>query len=369
LNAQHSIHIKSSGQLVEQTTAYLQQQTKTHSNMKAAALVCACGLVQQTAGFIVPASRPATALAASSNDKSEKVLTSWRDKVDLLLNPRLSLSERQILTKDLLNDLPDIRDDVQAAASKGGARAVLNDVILAPGTEARRAVAGIRAVQRQLKEDLLPELQKELRAASSDGNNSTRARISALLNEELPKALEKAIQDLPQRLQKADFSPQALMELNNQVREEVLNAVSRTPSGLYTPPYELIESGPIDEERSLPQYEIRKYGRISLATATMQNSGGSSSAAASGDAFNTLAGYLFGANVGNRAMQMTTPVTIDVSRADSDAGAAYGESSNTSTYQRMSFVLPEGVSAQDAPSPVDGKVMLREVAEQLVAAR
>jgi SOUL heme-binding protein len=337
--------------------------------MKAATLVCACGLVQQTAGFIVPANRLVKTLAASSSGKNGETLTSWRDKVDLLLNPRLSLSERQILTKDLLNDLPEIRDDVQAAASKGGARAVLNDVILAPGTEARRAVAGIRAVQRQLKEDLLPELQKELRAASTDGNSSTRARISALINEELPKALEKVVQDLPERLQKADFSPQALMDLNNQVREEVLNAVSRTPSGLYTPPYELVESGPVDEERSLPQYEIRKYGRVSLATATMQNGGGSSSAAASGDAFNTLAGYLFGANVGSTAMSMTTPVMIDVARSDSDASAAYGENSSGSTYQRMSFVLPEGVSAQDAPSPVDGKVMLREVAEQLVAAR
>jgi SOUL heme-binding protein len=335
--------------------------------MKAVMIVCACGLVQQTAGFVVPANRPVTTLAASSSGK--KTLTSWRDKVDLLLNPRLSLSERQILTKDLLNDLPEIRDDVQAAASKGGARAVLNDVILASGTEARRARAGIRAVQRQLKEDLLPELQKELRAASTDGNSSTRARISALINEELPKALEKVVQDLPERLQKADFSPQALMDLNNQVREEVLNAVSRTPSGLYTPPYELVESGPVDEESSLPQYEIRKYGRVSLATATMQNGGGSSSAAASGDAFNTLAGYLFGANVGSTAMSMTTPVMIDVARSDSDAGAAYGENSSGSTYQRMSFVLPEGVSAQDAPSPVDGKVMLREVAEQLVAAR
>ena len=37
--------------------------------------------------------------------------------------------------------------------------------------------------------------------------------------------------------------------------------------------------------------------------------------AGSGEGFNTLAGYLFGNNTQERAMDMTTPVNIDVSPA------------------------------------------------------
>ena len=36
----------------------------------------------------------------------------------------------------------------------------------------------------------------------------------------------------------------------------------------------------------------------------------------SGEGFNTLAGYLFGNNTQERAMDMTTPVNIDVSPKD-----------------------------------------------------
>ena len=60
---------------------------------------------------------------------------------------RLSLSERRTLSKDLLNDLPQIRDDVQDAVDRGGPRAVINELVLAPGSEARRTVAGIRSVE------------------------------------------------------------------------------------------------------------------------------------------------------------------------------------------------------------------------------
>ena len=176
---------------------------------------------------------------SSTSTEAQQPLTSWREKVDLLLNPRLTFSERETLTKDLLNDIPQIRDDVKDAVDRGGARAVLKDVIFAPGSEARRTASGIRSVQRQVREDILPELKKEAQNARKNGGSAdqVRSRVSSLLRQELPDALRKAVQDFPDQVKKADFSPQGACKAAETVKEEAINAVSRTPAGLYTPSY------------------------------------------------------------------------------------------------------------------------------------
>ncbi|KAG5186077.1 SOUL heme-binding protein-domain-containing protein [Tribonema minus] len=415
----------------------------------------ACALLlalQYTDAFIpapAAAARTVRPLAAASTTPAE---LSWREKLDTLLDPRLSLSEREILTKDIINDIPQIRKDVQAAVDKGGPKAVVEELVLAhgsearrtveglravhvlaPGSEARRTVEGLRAVRRQVEEDILPELRAELRgSAQGETAGKARARFNAFLSEDLPKAVEKARSELPERLAKArSAGPQGACEAARALREEALNvvsraeaegaceaaralreealnvgaceaaralreealnvvsrrfmyqqggeavrvlrakalnAVSRTPSGLYTPPYELVATG------ADGAYEIRRYGAVSLASTSMPAGSSGSSVSGSGDAFNTLAGYLFGDNQAGEAMQMTTPVAVDIGLTSSEPTDEDGDdstSTSTSTsaeFKTMSFVLPEGVSARDAPSPNDYKVTLKEVPPRLLAA-
>ncbi|CAM9758608.1 unnamed protein product [Phaeothamnion confervicola] len=93
---------------------------------------------------------------------------------------------------------------------------------------------------------------------------------------------------------------------------------------------------------------------------------------ASGQGFNTLAGYLFGRNSRDESMAMTTPVAIDCeSPAYLGGSSATGASSfsvdgggGKSTRRSMSFVLPEGMAAAAAPAPVAGAaVSLGDVAQ------
>lgn len=349
----------------------------------AVALLAAAPAAQAFHSAVPPSRRGAGAGRVSVKAaNADAPLTSWREKADLLLNPRLSLSERQILTKDLLKDLPSVRDDVREAIQRGGPRAVIEDVVLAPGTEAKRTVEGLRTVQRQVRDDIVPSLRKAMQEGS--GVASARARLAAALTDDLPRALQKARQELPERLQKADLSPKGACSAAAALREEAFNTFTRTPANLYTPSYEVVAKGPLREDGT-PAYEVRRYEAVALATTRMDSSSSSSeggdgmaAAGASGDAFNSLLAYLTGQNSAQQEMSMTTPVAIDVttttsstssSGADVDAEGGSSGSAATAKYSTMSFVLPKGVKASEAPSPTDYKVMIREVPAQLVAVR
>lgn len=51
--------------------------------------------------------------------------------------------------------LPEMAKDVSDAAQRG---ALVSEVILAKGTEARLTVDGLRAVKRQLRQDIIPQV-------------------------------------------------------------------------------------------------------------------------------------------------------------------------------------------------------------------
>ncbi|AUN97476.1 hypothetical protein C0V70_04995 [Bacteriovorax stolpii] len=70
------------------------------------------------------------------------------------------------------------------------------------------------------------------------------------------------------------------------------------------------------------------------------------------EAFNSLAGYIFGSNKTSEKIQMTTPVILQ---------------ETASKEWTMSFILPQQFVAQTAPTPDDNRIHLEECPLHLVA--
>lgn len=131
--------------------------------------------------------------------------------------------------------------------------------------------------------------------------------------------------------------------------------LQRTPPGLETPKYTVVNN--------YPTWEAREYDVFSVCTTEMEEEKASPGPTAVPDtgstnkpsgAFNELAGYIFGKNQAKEKMAMTTPV---ISVTDK---AATGSNS-----KKMSFVLPSRFWADDealkmAPAPLDGSAVLLE---------
>jgi len=73
--------------------------------------------------------------------------------------------------------------------------------------------------------------------------------------------------------------------------------------------------------------------------------------------FGPLVSYISGNNVSNQSLAMTSPV-LQASTSQASASLAH----------TISFVLPEGESPDSAPTPVDSRVRVQEVAQRRVAA-
>lgn len=93
--------------------------------------------------------------------------------------------------------------------------------------------------------------------------------------------------------------------------------------------------------RQIGSVELRQYAPYVVAEVVLD----ASAANAGNKAFPILAGYIFGRNKGERKFAMTAPVT----QAAVPGGA------------RVQFVLPEGVTLESAPAPLDPRVQLRQV--------
>jgi hypothetical protein len=116
--------------------------------------------------------------------------------------------------------------------------------------------------------------------------------------------------------------------------------------------------------RTTPEYEIRRYESFIVAEVDVSGDFDDSGS----QAFRILAGYIFGKNIPAGAesdeanapdegvkMAMTIPV---ISKKSAAAGSSY-------TY---SFVMPAEFSLESLPKPVDGRVRIREIPGQIVAA-
>ncbi|OYU26278.1 MAG: heme-binding protein [Burkholderiales bacterium PBB2] len=114
------------------------------------------------------------------------------------------------------------------------------------------------------------------------------------------------------------------------------------------PEYQLVQD--------LGGIELRQYAAYAVAEVVVPGPAGE----AGNQAFPVLAGYIFGKNKGERNFAMTAPVAqvavpvkLDMTAPVTQAAAAGGF--------LVQFVLPKGVTADQAPEPLDARVQLRQV--------
>jgi SOUL heme-binding protein len=134
---------------------------------------------------------------------------------------------------------------------------------------------------------------------------------------------------------------EALTRLSANTMEEMLK---RTPKGLETPKYEVVYKK--------DTFEVRKYDSFAVCSMMLVDQQQQNGPAG----FQTLAGYIFGKNVGSQKMAMTTPV---ISSGNIDVGGALTTNSNGVQPKKMSFVMPSAFWAENgalngAPRPLDG---------------
>ena len=123
------------------------------------------------------------------------------------------------------------------------------------------------------------------------------------------------------------------------------------------PRYEVIKQFDAVELRQYAPYVVAEV----VVDATAEDAGSR--------AFPILAGYIFGKNKGEKKFAMTAPVTqtaapvkLEMTAPVTQAAVAGGT--------RVQFVLPEGVTLESAPEPLDPRVQLRLVpASQWAAIR
>ena len=124
--------------------------------------------------------------------------------------------------------------------------------------------------------------------------------------------------------------------------------------GLESPTYSVIK------ERA--GYELRKYDPYIVAETTV--AGNLSTAA--GRAFNELGGYIFGNNVDNQSISMTTPVTTEQKGA-TIAMTSPVTTERTDTKMTMSFMMPSQFTIDNLPVPKSDNVSFRKVESSIFA--
>ena len=123
------------------------------------------------------------------------------------------------------------------------------------------------------------------------------------------------------------------------------------------PDYEVI--------RKLDHVELRQYAPYVVAEVVLN----ASADEAGNQAFPILAGYIFGKNKGEKKFAMTAPVTQSAAPVKMEMTAPVTQAAVPGG-MRVQFVLPEGVTLESAPEPLDPRVQLRLVpASQWAAIR
>lgn len=184
--------------------------------------------------------------------------------------------------------------------------------------------------------------------------NSNRLSLLQALSQTAAVQSQRSLQSLISDITKY-VNPQMSKDARN--LEEALMSVP----DLETIPYDLV--------RREADYEIRDVRPHVVAETTMSGRSGFDFAS-SGQAFNTLAAYLFGKNSRRSEMSMTTPVITN-------RGQSRGEKMEMTTpviqqrgsgdeQWRMSFVLPAKYN-NDAPVPEDLSVSIRNIPGKKVA--
>ena len=236
----------------------------------------------------------------------------------------------------------------------------------------KRVQDGIRAVERQITSDILPGIVAVAAGATKapNGSKELKSPVDVLL-EDLPTVVPKigsrvvnAISNQAQKNLKvlqedimAGDPLRGIARIQEQTAElaaEARNVFAEVPEGLVGPSYRVLTRA--------AGYEIREYESYTVASTFMSKVGeeyAMDDLASSGEAFNALAAYLFGANDEKAVMEMTTPVT-------------------TTSAGEMRFYLKErnGAGSSSFPQPVaendeafnaKGEVKIQEIQNATLA--
>jgi hypothetical protein len=108
--------------------------------------------------------------------------------------------------------------------------------------------------------------------------------------------------------------------------------------------------------RQLDNVEVRQYAPYVVAEVVLDATADD----AGRQAFPILAGYIFGKNKGEKKFAMTAPVTQSSVAAKMEMTAPVTQAA-VSGGMRVQFVLPDGVTLESAPEPLDPRVRVRLV--------
>ena len=106
--------------------------------------------------------------------------------------------------------------------------------------------------------------------------------------------------------------------------------------------------------------EVRRYAAYTVAEVTVPGPAES----AGNSAFPILAGYIFGGNQGARQLAMTAPVTQAPQKLAMTTPVTQTAAGDSFVVQ---FVLPKGVTPENAPVPNDSRIRVRLVPARRVA--
>ncbi|CAM9991287.1 unnamed protein product, partial [Hapterophycus canaliculatus] len=221
---------------------------------------------------ILSSSGGGTSNTSSTKTRSDDRTPSWRYEVDDLIKaagPWGSLVETEIIATDLVKRLPEIVRDVSSATRRNK---LLSAIVLGEGTEARFTVDGLKAVNRQLRKDIIPQaLEAAPRIAqavprpgtrtrgSSTTSSSTFSSTSANRRKGPMEGVAEALYSIKNTAK--SLSPERLQQGLKTVAAETENIFSRTPTGLYSPDYSL--------EDAEEGFEVRRYASYAVCSATM----------------------------------------------------------------------------------------------------
>lgn len=108
--------------------------------------------------------------------------------------------------------------------------------------------------------------------------------------------------------------------------------------------------------RTQADFEVRQYAAYTVAEVVVPGPADE----AGSQAFPILAGYIFGKNKGEKKFAMTAPVTQAPAPVKLPMTAPVTQTASQAGFL-VQFVLPRGVTAADAPEPLDARIQLRDV--------
>lgn len=127
-----------------------------------------------------------------------------------------------------------------------------------------------------------------------------------------------------------------------------LGTYSRLSHATEEPDYQVV--------RNLDGAEVRQYAPYAVAEVVVPGPAED----AGQQAFPILAEYIFGKNKGERKLAMTAPVTQVAAPVKLEMTAPVAQRV-VSDGIAVQFVLPKGVTAANAPEPIDARIVLRDL--------